>query len=36
MRMDEIGKLGVDYPPETSPEWCLLREKNFQNEKAER
>ncbi|MBD5459798.1 MAG: hypothetical protein HDR26_02480 [Lachnospiraceae bacterium] len=21
-RIDEMGKLSVDYPPETIPEWC--------------
>lgn len=26
-RMDEMGKLGVKNLPETSPEWCPLREK---------
>lgn len=26
-RMDEMGKLGVENLPETSPEWCPLREK---------
>lgn len=27
-RIDDIGKLGVDHPPKTSPEWCPLRENN--------
>ena len=26
-RTDDIGKLSVDHPPETSPEWCPLRDK---------
>ncbi len=26
-RTDDMGKLGVDYLPKTSPEWCPLREK---------
>ena len=26
-RIDDIGKLNVDHPPETSPLWCPLREK---------
>lgn len=25
-RTDDIGKLGVDYPPKTSPKWCPKRE----------
>ncbi len=25
-RTDDMGKLGVDYPPKTSPVWCPLRE----------
>ena len=24
-RTDDIGKVGVEHPPETSPEWCPLR-----------
>ena len=30
-RMDDMGKLGVDHPPKTSPVWCPLREKISQN-----
>ena len=26
-RVDDMGKLGADYPPKTSPEWCPLRDK---------
>ena len=26
-RIDDMGKLSVDHPPETSPEWCPVREK---------
>lgn len=26
-RIDDMGKLGVDHPPKTSPKWCPLREK---------
>ena len=26
-RIDDMGKLGVDHPPKTSPIWCPLREK---------
>ena len=26
-RTDDMGKLGVDYPPKTSPVWCPLRDK---------
>lgn len=26
-RIDDMGKLGVDHPPKTSPRWCPLREK---------
>lgn len=26
-RTDDMGKLSVDYLPETSPEWCPKREK---------
>lgn len=26
-RSDDMGKLGVDYPPKTSPEWCPKRKK---------
>lgn len=26
-RIDEMGKLGVAYPPKTSPKWCPLRVK---------
>ena len=25
-RIDDMGKLSVDHPPKTSPEWCPLRE----------
>jgi hypothetical protein len=25
-RTNEMGKLGVDHPPKTSPKWCPLRE----------
>lgn len=25
------GRLGVDYPPKTSPKWCPLREKSNKN-----
>ena len=25
-RIDEMGKLGVDHSPKTSPVWCPLRE----------
>lgn len=25
-RIDDMGKLGVDHPPKTSPKWCPLRE----------
>lgn len=34
-RIDDMGKLGVGYPPKTSPEWCPLSENNkqYQNEK---
>lgn len=28
-----FGRLGVDHPPKTSPKWCPLRERNFQNGK---
>lgn len=36
-RTDDMGKLGVDHPPKTSPKWCPLREKGSQqNEKTER
>ncbi|MEY8425882.1 hypothetical protein AALB52_25100 [Lachnospiraceae bacterium 38-14] len=24
-RIDDMGKLGVGYPPKTSPEWCPLK-----------
>ena len=24
-RIDHMGKLGVGYPPKTSPEWCPLK-----------
>jgi len=24
-RIDDMGKLGVDHPPKTSPVWCPLR-----------
>lgn len=26
-RMDDMGKLNVNYPPKTSPKWCPMREK---------
>lgn len=26
-RTDDMGKLSVDYPPDTSPKWCPLKEK---------
>ncbi len=26
-RYDDLGRLGVGYPPKTSPAWCPLREK---------
>lgn len=26
-RTDDMGKLGADHPPNTSPEWCPLRDK---------
>lgn len=26
-RIDDMGKLSVDYPPKTSPVWCPLRAK---------
>lgn len=26
-RTDDMGKLSVDHPPKTSPEWCPLRKK---------
>ena len=26
-RTDDMGKLSVNFLPETSPEWCPLREK---------
>lgn len=26
-RIDDMGKLGVDHPPKTSPKWCPLRDK---------
>jgi len=26
-RTDDMGKLGVDHPPKTSPKWCPKREK---------
>lgn len=26
-RSDDMGKLGVDHLPKTSPEWCPLRKK---------
>ncbi len=34
-RIDDMGKLDVDHPPKTSPEWCPLSENNkqYQNEK---
>lgn len=36
-RIDDMGKLGVDYPPKTSPKWCPLRGKDYQqNGKDER
>lgn len=25
-RTDDMGKLGMDHPPEASPVWCPLRE----------
>lgn len=25
--MQIFGRLGVDYPPKTSPKWCPLRDK---------
>lgn len=27
-RTNDMGKLSVDHPPKTSPEWCPLRENN--------
>ncbi len=30
-RTDDMGKLGVDHPPKTSPKWCPLRCKNEHN-----
>lgn len=24
-RLDDMGKLGVDHLPETSPEWCPVK-----------
>jgi len=24
-RIDDMGKLGTEIPPETSPEWCPVR-----------
>ncbi len=24
-RTNDMGKLGVDHPPKTSPEWCPLK-----------
>ena len=24
-QIDDMGKLGVGYPPKTSPEWCPLK-----------
>ena len=30
-RIDDMGKLGVDHPPKTSPVWCPLREKADSN-----
>lgn len=32
-RTNEMGKLGVDYPPKTSPKWCPLRENNKHDQK---
>ena len=26
-RTDDMGKLGIEYPPKTSPEWCHKRRK---------
>ena len=26
-RIDDMGKLSVDHPPKTSPEWCPLGSK---------
>ena len=26
-RIDDMGKLSVDHPPKTSPEWCPGRDK---------
>lgn len=31
-RSDDMGKLGVGELPETSPEWCPLREKLNSNQ----
>lgn len=34
-RTNDMGKLGVDHPPKTSPKWCPLRENNKQYQKNE-
>lgn len=33
-RMDDMGKLGVENLPETSPEWCPLRERNYRDNRT--
>lgn len=34
-RTNDMGKLGEDPPPKTSPEWCPLRENNSQYQRNE-